>query len=265
MPIAANIYYYQSSKGTGSNLPIVFIHGAGGSHLHWPPELRQLSDFRVYSVDLPGHGKSDGHGLQSIDAYAEAIFKWMGAVGLHRAVFVGHSMGGAIALKLAKKYGEHVLGLGLVGTGARLRVDPIILDNSSTPQTFPTAISFIIEKSYSNFTDPRLVELAEIGLKETRPSVLHGDFIACNNFDMMNYLPEINIPALVVCGKDDQLTPLRYSQYLRDSIRNAELYVIQNAGHMVMLEQPQSVAEVVEEFFFRIPFDPGQVIRDGDL
>jgi pimeloyl-ACP methyl ester carboxylesterase len=265
MPIAANIYYYQSRMGTGSHLPIVMIHGAGGSHLYWPPEMRQLSDFRIYSLDLPGHGKSGGHGLQSIDAYAEAIFKWMGEVGLHRAVFVGHSMGGAIALTLAQKYAEHVLGLGLIGTGARLRVDPVIIDNSANSQTFPAAISFIISKSFSEFADPRLVELAEMRLKETRPSVLHGDFIACNNFDMMKYLPKVNKPTLVVCGQDDELTPLRYAQYLSDSIFNAELQVIPNSGHMVMLEKPQNVANVVKEFLSRIPFHPGQAIKSGSI
>jgi len=265
MPVAANIYYYQSRKGTGSSLPIVLIHGAGGSHLHWPPELRQLSDFRIYAIDLPGHGKSGGHGLQSIDAYAEVVFKWMGAVGLHRAVFVGHSMGGAIALKLVKKYNEHVLGLGLIGSGAKLRVDPVIIEKSSNPQTFPAAISFITAKSFSDFADPRLVKLAEIRLQETRQSVLHGDFVACNNFDMMKFLPEVNKPTLVVCGQDDELTPLRYAQYLSDSIIHSELQVIQNAGHMVMLEQPQNVANVAEDFFSRIPFHPGEVVESGNL
>jgi pimeloyl-ACP methyl ester carboxylesterase len=259
MPIASNIYYHLSKKGSGSHLPIVLIHGAGGSHLYWPPEIRRLPDLRMYAIDLPGHGKSGGHGLQSIDAYAGSIMDWMESIGLHRAVFAGHSMGGAIALTLAQKFPEHVLGNVLVSTGAKLRVQPAILENTETRQTLPTAISAIISKSFDSNTDTRLVELAQKRMLETRPSVLHGDFIACNGFNMMASLPAIRTPTLVVCGENDQLTPLRYSQYLSDNIPAAILKVIPNAGHMVMLEQPKSVVEVLTRFLSSVPFQPGQV------
>lgn len=264
MPVAANIYYYQSRMGIGRRLPVVLIHGAGGSHLHWPPDIRRLSGFRIYSIDLPGHGKSGGYGLQEITSCAEDILKWMGELGLHRAVFIGHSMGGAIALTLAIKHAEHVLGLGLISTGARLRVNQEVLNNSANPQTYPAAISFIISKSFSKSADPRMVELAEKRLNETRPSVLHGDFIACNNFDVMECLGRIEVPTLVVCGQDDEMTPVRFSQYLSNSIPNAELHVIPNAGHMVILERPQNVASALKGFLSRIPFYPGKVSKIGD-
>jgi pimeloyl-ACP methyl ester carboxylesterase len=257
MPIADNMYYHRSRVESGSCLPVVFIHGAGGTHLHWPSEIRQLPDMRIYSVDLPGHGKSVGHGLQSIEAYAEQIISWMSTIGLHRSVFIGHSMGGAIALTLASKHPEHVLGLGLISTGARLRVSPIILENTVNSQTFQTAVAAIISKSFSVKTDAHLVELAHKRMIETRPSVLHGDFLACHNFDFFDKLFAIRTPTLIVCGQDDELTPLRYSQYLSDHIAGAILHVIPNAGHMVMLEQPHKVAQVLLDFLPGIPFHPG--------
>jgi len=259
MPIASNIYYHWSKKGRGSHLPVVLIHGAGGSHLYWPPEIRRVPDARIYAIDLPGHGKSSSHGLQSIGAYASSILDWMESVGLHRAVFVGHSMGGAIALTLAQKYPEHVLGSVLVSTGARLRVQPSILEDTETRQTFPAAISAIISKSFDRNTDTRLVELAQKRMGETRPSVLQGDFIACDGFNVMASLPAIRTPTCVVCGENDQLTPLRYSQYLSDNIQGAILKVVPNAGHMVMLEHPKSVAEVLTHFLSSVPFQPGQI------
>jgi len=259
MPIALNIYYHSSKKDGGSHLPVVLIHGAGGSHLSWPHEIRRHPNLRIFTIDLPGHGKSGGHGLQSIDAYADSVLDWMESIGLHRAVFAGHSMGGAIALTLAKKAPEHVLGNVLVSTGAKLKVHPSILENTETSQTLPAAISAIISKSFGRNTDTRLVELTQKRLMETRPSVLHGDFIACDGFNMMTSLPSIRTPTLVICGENDQLTPLRYSQYLSDNIQGAVLNVIPNSGHMVMLEQTISVLEVLTHFLYSISFQPGQI------
>jgi len=259
MPVAANIYYFLSQLGGGDCLPVVLIHGAGGTHLHWPSEIRRLPDLRVYAVDLPGHGKSGKIGLQSIEAYTDSILTWMEAIKLHRAVFVGHSMGGAIAITLVKKHPEYVLGLGLLSTGARLRVHPVIMENVANPQTFPTAVSFIVSKSFDENANPRLVELATKRMYETRPSVLYGDFHACNTFDMMESLSSIRIPALVVCGQNDELTPLRYSQYLNDNIQGSQLSVIPDAGHMVMLEKPQMTARALLDFSSKIQFHPGRI------
>lgn len=257
MPIAANIYYHLSRLGSGDHLPVVLIHGAGGTHLHWPPEIRRLPDLRVYAIDLPGHGKSGESGSQTINSYAQSVLLWLEAIGLHSAVFVGHSMGGAIALVLAQKHAEHVLGLGLVSTGARLRVDPIILENTNSSQTYPSTISLIISKAFSDYADPRLVELAARRMNDIRPSVLHGDLIACNEFDIMDSLAMVRTPTLVICGQNDGLTPVRYSQYLSNQIPGAKLEIIPNAGHMVMLEDPQSVAAALRNFLTALPYRPG--------
>jgi len=131
MPVAANLYYYTASDNEIGKRPVVIIHGAGGTHLYWPPEIRRLSGYRVYALDLPGHGKSDAsRGRQTIADYAGCVLEWLDAIGLNRAVFVGHSMGSAIALTLAIHHPQQVLGLGLVGAGARLRVHPDILENA---------------------------------------------------------------------------------------------------------------------------------------
>ena len=78
MPIAADLYYHAYQEG--EKLPVVLIHGAGGTHLFWPSEIRRLLGFRVFALDLPGHGKSSGRGLQSIAAYATSVLDWMAAL-----------------------------------------------------------------------------------------------------------------------------------------------------------------------------------------
>lgn len=237
---------------------MVFIHGAGGTHLHWPPHVRRIYGKRIHAVDLPGHGRSNGIGGQSILEYAHEMVGFLDAVGLNSAIFIGHSMGGAIALTLALDFPKRVLGLGLVGSGARLRVAPQILESTSNATTFPLALELINNAEFGPSVNPRLKELAARQMASIRPSVLQGDFLACNEFDVMQRLGEIAVPTLILCGTEDQLTPLKYSEYLRDHIPSARLITIPGAGHMVMLEQPETVARILGEFADSIPYRPGQ-------
>ena len=254
MPIVAETYYFAHNGGGGDRPPVVLIHGAGGTYLNWPSKVRRLPGYRTFAIDLPGHGKSAGRGLQSIAAYAEAVLTWLDAIDLHRAVFIGHSMGGAIVQTLALHAEDHVMGLGLVGTGARLRVHPEILQNTVSENTYRTAVDTIVEWAFSPQTPPNLVDLASQRMVKTRPSVLHGDFIASDTFDIMDQITGISQPTQVICGADDQLTPVRNSQFLADKIPDAKLEVIPDAGHMVMLEKPQQVADTLIPFLDEISF-----------
>lgn len=246
MPITSDIYYhaYQEEE----KMPVVLIHGAGGTHLFWPSEVRRLPGFRVYALDLPGHGKSRGRGHQSIGAYARKVIDWLAALNMHRAVFIGHSMGGAIVETIALEYPEHVLGLGLVGSGAKLTVNPQILENSANPTTFHLAIASLISGSFGSQTQESLVELAGERLAEVRPSVLHGDLIASDAFDVTERVKDITQPAIVVCGSEDKMTPSRDSQFLADNLPAASLEIVPGAGHMVMIEKPREVADALTSF-----------------
>jgi pimeloyl-ACP methyl ester carboxylesterase len=258
MPTTANTFFFSHGAENVSRPPLVFIHGAGGTHLHWPPQVRRLIAQRIFALDLPGHGKSGGVGSQSIADYARAVVDFLDAARLNAAVFVGHSMGSAIALTLALDFPKRVLGLGLVGSGARLRVVPAILENTASEAMFPVAVKLINDAAFSPSVNPRLKELAAARMTEIRPSVLHGDFLACNEFDVMQRLGGISVPTLILCGTDDILTPPRYAEYLRDHIPASRLITFPGAGHMVMLEQPETVANALAAFANEIPYRPGQ-------
>jgi len=215
----------------------------------------------VYALDLPGHGKSSTlDGQQSIEEYVQHMFQWLESLQLRRAVLVGHSMGSAIAMAFALNHPEYVVGLGLISAGARLRVLPELLNYLADQTTYYKATDLLMACSFSSNAPARLVELASRRLVETRQSVLYGDLVACDHFDVMDQLGRIKMPTLVVCGAEDQMTPLRYAQFLTSSILEARLEVIPGAGHMVMLEQPLRVAERLFSFLKDITFLPGEGI-----
>jgi pimeloyl-ACP methyl ester carboxylesterase len=259
MPLYGKLYYSQHCESGTENPPLILIHGAAGTHLYWPPEIRRLSGYCVFAPDLPGHGKSSAlDGQQTIDDYVRYLLQWLESIQIRRAVFIGHSMGGAIALSLAINHPEYVVALGLISSGARLRVNPDVLKFAADSTTYIKSLDLLVSCSFSADAAPRLVQLASKHLLETRHSVFLGDMQACDRFDVMDQLSEVIQPTLVVCGEEDQMTPTRYAQYLSSSIPNAQLLTIPNAGHMVMLEQPVRVADGLLAFLNEITFYPGE-------
>jgi pimeloyl-ACP methyl ester carboxylesterase len=178
----------------------------------------------------------------------------MEATGIHSAVVVGHSMGSAIALSMALEHPDHVLGLGLIGAASRLRVAADLLENASNPTTLLNAVNLIVSRSFASSTQPAFVALAGQRFAETRSSVLYGDFLACDAFDVTDRLGEVRAPALVVTGAEDQMAPARYAGLLAGSLPNASLKIIPDAGHMVMLEKPREVAATLLEFLAGIAY-----------
>lgn len=238
--------FYTLSQGPEDGPELVLVHGAGGSRLHWPAELRRCPDATVYTLDLPGHGRSEGPGYETIGAYAKAVVGFLRAVNVKRAIIVGHSMGGAIAQTLALDFPGYVTGLVLVGSGARLRVTPTILEGIR--DDFEETAELITRLAWARDTDPALTNLGRQGLLETDPEVLLGDFVACNCFDVIERLDEIKVPALVMGGTADQLTPSRYAYFLARHIPDGRCVTVEGAGHMVMLERPREVVRKVRDF-----------------
>ena len=254
MPTAAGLYYFSHGEELHDRPPVLLLHGAGGSHLSWPPQIRRLNGQRMLALDLPGHGKSEGVGRQDITEYSQAVVEFMKALRLSTAVLVGFSMGSAIALSLALQYRKRALGLVLIGGGAKMRVAASTLEMVSSPTTFLSSVETVIENSYSSSVDPRVKELAVQQMAETRQAVLYGDFLACDEFDVIESVHKIQVPTLLISGSADRMTPPSRSEYLRDQIEGAQLHIVEGAGHMAMIEQPDEVAGLLAEFLDQIQY-----------
>jgi len=227
--------------------PIVFVHGAAGSHVVWGRQVRALGEItRAVALDLPGHGRSSMPGRDSIEDYRKIVLGLLDTLGFERAVIVGHSMGGGIAQSLALEHPDRVAGLALVGTGARLRVLPAILDGVQNDLAHTARL--VVEQSYAPSLDAAMRERAVSEFLACPGTVTHGDFTACNQFDVMARLSEIRAPTLVICGSLDRMTPAKYSEFLASNIKNARLALVDDAGHSVMIEKPDAVNQALFDF-----------------
>jgi pimeloyl-ACP methyl ester carboxylesterase len=240
------IFFAFREGQNASKCSLLLIHGAGGSHLDWPPELRNMNSADVYAMDLPGHGRSEPPGCSSISDYAEFVRAFIESIDVAKIILIGHSMGGAIVQQIGLDPPAPVLGLVLVASGARLRVAPEILEGV-IPEFEKTA-DLIAEVAWSETTPDRLKQVGKRMLLTCDPTTVYGDYVACNDFDLMNDLQELRLPTLVVCGTEDRLTPMKYGRFLAEQLPNARMETIAGAGHMVMLEQPAAVATSIEVF-----------------
>lgn len=239
-------YRLSANDLTNRRPPLLLVHGAGGTHMHWPAALRRLPDWNVYALDLPGHGKSTGPGRASIAGYCDAVYGFVQALGLARVVLAGHSMGGAIVQEFALHYPGRLAGAVLIGTGARLRVAPAILDGIRSD--FSATARTIADWVHAPDVPPQLKRVYLQSLLANDPAVLYDDFHACDLFDRRPDVARIATPALVICGANDVMTPPKFSESLVDSLPNARLMLVPRTGHMVALEAPEEVTAAVGGF-----------------
>ncbi|SDH17397.1 alpha/beta fold hydrolase [Desulfosporosinus hippei] len=237
-------YFQQSGNFQAGLKTILCVHGAGGTSENWIYQLANFDNCNIIAPDLPGHGLSEGSPPDSINSYRDFVLNFAQALEINSFVLMGHSMGGAIALELAIAHPIVLKGLIIVGSGARLRVNPSVLDALSRGRC-PVEN---IEYSYSKKSPPAILDKARLAMNNVPIDVLKADFYACNKFDIMNRLPRIKIPVLIICGKEDQMTPLKYSDYLCKNIPNSNLVHVTNAGHMAMLERPDQVNGAITKF-----------------
>ncbi len=225
-------------------MKIVWIHGAGGCGDLWHYQVEHFPDSDA--VTLPGH--PEGSPCASVDEYREWLHGHITGKNYGRVILAGQSMGGAVALSYALAYPADVGGLVLMGTGARLRVNPGFLktlsDNVEKP---PSWYREIILPMYGGVDAAvRDMILERTCLFPVRTHL--NDFLCCDRFDIMERIPEIALPVLLVCGGRDIMTPVKYSQYLADRIPGSRMVILPDAGHMIFLEKPDELNREIEVF-----------------
>jgi len=229
---------------------IVFIHGAGGSSAFWAAQVQGLvARINTVALDLPGHGRSGGNGKTKIEDYVQAVVDFIKQVDMPTPIPCGLSMGGAITQQLLLDcQGQFKAGI-LISTGARLKVAPAIFE--AIENDYNGFVDMIGKLAVSKKTDPGLVLPFKDEMAGCKPENTHGDFQACNRFNIIERLSSIGTPVLVMSAQDDKLTPPKYADVLEKTIKNAARAHIMDAGHVVPIEKPAEVNRAIMEFLDR--------------
>lgn len=224
-------------------MKLLFIHGAGGGGEEWIYQTEYFKD--SVAISLPGH--YHGEPASSIEGYVAWLRGYIRRQRYQDVILIGHSMGGAIALLYGLRYPSQTKGLILIGTGARLRVLPALLAQLEEMANDEEIWRRFIEDAYRLVAPQIRQGLVRLRMR-VGPRVMLNDLLCCDKFDIMNDIHNIKSPTLVLCGSEDEMTPIKYARYLAERIRGARQAIIQEAGHFVFLEKEKEANQAIEEF-----------------
>lgn len=221
----------------------LFIHGAGGSKNKW----RAIAPFLetkprdYYFIDLPGHGENQSQPAQSIEDYASKLNE---AFKNRNLIVIGHSMGGLIALEMAKQ-NPRVKGIILIASHFQLPVHPKII-GSLQEGSFPESL---FRASYGPNAEEALLKEEQNELLLNPIHIITSDFIQCSAYQKgEKTLSQLKTPILAIYGKEDRLLPPYALEKLEELVPYLEKKIIEGAGHYILLEKPKEVAREILNF-----------------
>ena len=182
----------------------------------------------------------------SLDLYVDVVKKLTESLNPEKLILGGHSLGGVVVQEFYFRYPKDVSALILCATGGRMRVSQRIFD--AIKPNYQNYLNSLGSGTFYSKTSKEIIENAVLEASQIDPEVIYRDFEICDAFDTLDKTNSIDIPCLIICGKYDRLTPVKYSQFFHDKIKNSELSIIDKAGHAVMLEKPNQVNKAIEKF-----------------
>ncbi|WP_440930329.1 alpha/beta fold hydrolase [Candidatus Pelagibacter sp.] len=243
-----------SDAGQGidpSKETIVFLHGSGLSHIVWSLSEQFFSNknFNVLSIDLPGHGNSEGPCLKTIEEIAEWLETFFSTLKLEKINLIGHSQGCLDILEYASKYSERLNKIIFVGGSYKMPVHPDLINLAESGDS--DAVKLMMKWGYEGskkFIGGNPVERI-IQSPRDISEILAVDLNACNNYSNgLNAAKKIQNPTLLIFGKLDKMVNLENGHKFADHIKNSSTHVIENCGHMIMIEKAFEMRDKILEF-----------------
>ncbi len=218
---------------------LVLLHSAGATPEIWERVHAHLAGVPVLTPALPGRGGA-GPPADEVAAHAGAVLEAMDAAGIERAAIGGHSLGGAVALWLAIHSPARVAGLGIMNAGARMRVNPQMIE--ALPDGLAPILELVATSNFPAGSPSAWIEERARSYEAVGGDTLLADLRSCDRFDVLDRLWEIRCRTQVLAGSEDELTPARYARLMAERISAARYIEYPGAGHMLPIERPAEVA-----------------------
>jgi pimeloyl-ACP methyl ester carboxylesterase len=247
------VYAATGNRDIDRSLPtVVFVHGAGQDHTIWvlPTRYFVRHGRNVLAVNLPGHGRSEGPPLASIEAVADWVIDVLNAAGIHKAAVVGHSMGSLVALETAVRHPERIRAIALVGTSVPMPVSEELLDSAKNDDH--AAVEMLTLWGHSraaqlggNATPGMwMIGGGQRLLERAAPGTIYADLMACNDYvNGIENAKQLACPALLILGGRDAMTPTKSAMAVAKAIPDAETVILERAGHALLSERPDPVLD----------------------
>jgi 3-oxoadipate enol-lactonase len=258
----ANIHYI--AQGDPQGLPLVFLHGFPFSHAMWIPQLRALDkSFYTIAYDLRGHGQSSvGDGQYTLEGHVDDLLCLLDQLKIDKAVVVGLSMGGYIALRALERNPERFRAAVLCDTRSEADSDEAKLRRAAQ-------VKQVKQKGSADFAEgflkavfaqvsfeerPQAVTEIRRIISQTQPLSIAGTLLAlAARSDTTRSLPKLRIPTLILVGELDTITPAEAARAMHEKIAGSKLAVIPRSGHLSNFENPEDFNRHFLEFLQGIP------------
>ena len=246
-----SIFASDNGKGIDKNKDtIVFLHGSGLSHIVWSLSEQFFSNnnFNVLSIDLPGHGNSEGPCLKTIEEIAEWLELVFDTLGLKSLILVGHSQGCLEILEYSHRYKERLKKLVFIGGSNKMPVHPDLIELAENGDS--DAVKLMMKWGYegsNKFIGGNPVERIIQSPRDIK-EILAVDLIACNTYQNGKVAAEdISCPSLFIFGELDKMVNIENGKKFSQMVKNSSQHII-NCGHMIMIENAFEMRDKISEF-----------------
>jgi 3-oxoadipate enol-lactonase len=256
---ANNITVSYTDEGQENAPVIIFIHGFPFSKEMWNKQMEFLNEnFRVIAYDIRGHGKSyAGTDDFSIELFVRDLLSLMNVLQIEKATLCGLSMGGYIALNAVEHHPERFDALVLCDTqcladspeakGKRMKAIEDIWENGIEKFADDSLKNFFAQESYTTRKEV-IAGVREMIINTSEKSIIKTLLALSKRNETCSKLPEIKVPVLILVGEEDKITPTEAAQFIHENIIESELSIIQHAGHLSNLENPEQFNTQLKRF-----------------
>lgn len=255
-----NLSYDDVGEG---NIPIIFLHGFPFDKSMWAKQLDFFATTnRVIAIDIRGFGKStDETTPLSIDLFSDDLMLFMNQMKISKAIICGLSMGGFIALNAQARFPDRFEAIILCDTQCIADTIEVKLNRYKTIDEIALngTLNFneaFIKKVFckNSFTNKQeiVTQLRSVVMANPEQIIINGLKALAERSETCSTLPEINIPTLIICGREDEVTPLEQSEFLHTSIKASALHIIDDAGHVSNIEQPEEFNNEISKFLLAV-------------
>ena len=253
------VYASTGGKQFDKNKPlIIFVHGSALSHITWVLQTRYFAfhGYSVLAIDLPGHGYSEGPSIISIEEQGKWVSDVIDAVSVKEASLVGHSQGCLITLECASQFPNKVISLALMGGAGAIPMNPELLELAEKDD--PKAVDLMMDWAhgpaghFGGHAVPGLHHMnigGTIVINGSVKDALGVDFRACDNYkNGFEAAKNIKCPTINILGDKDRMCPVKEGKKLADIIKGSEIAIIENCGHMILLEEADKALSILKKF-----------------